>query len=215
VSFALVGAEMLEHARLADDAAARLALDVAIWDQRGCLSPQLCFVEGDFAAAHRFAERLAIHFDRLLEQLPPGRAAVDEDLAVRRFRDDAEWRRIGGEQAELLCRSDSLDWTIVVEPRPGFMPTPLRRSLRVYPVADFDCLRPLLQPARRHLAAAGMALPNERVHAMREPLAALGVHRLCAVGRMQRPTLEWTQDGRRTAGDWVSWSNDDCARSLE
>ena len=57
VSFAVVAREVLADDRSRRHAAQRLAEDVAIWDQRGCLSPQVCIVEGDVDAARDFGRR--------------------------------------------------------------------------------------------------------------------------------------------------------------
>ncbi len=69
ISFALItGAQACEPS-----VAAHLARDIAVWDQRGCLSPQLCFVEGTFRAAHDFACHLGRQLSRVAETLPPAR----------------------------------------------------------------------------------------------------------------------------------------------
>ena len=86
ISFAVVTQAQVH----ADDTAAGLARDVAIWDQRGCLSPQLCFVEGGFADAR-------IRHSDQRPPVPTGRGApsaamtLGDRLAVRRCRDEAEW----------------------------------------------------------------------------------------------------------------------------
>ena len=209
VSFALVGRETLDDPHLAHSAAAAIALDVAIWDQRGCLSPQLCFVEGDFASALRFAELLAPDLDRMAREVPPGKASLEENLAVRRFRDDIEWPQTGRPGGTLLAPKDSLDWSIAVEREPRFFPTPLRRSLRVLPIRGENELRAVLAPARRHLEAAGLAVVQSRRRAWSELLGSAGVHRVCDVGHMQRPSLAWAQGGRPRIADWVEWCIDD------
>lgn len=209
ISFAVVSRETLEDRRLADRAAAGLALDVAVWDQRGCLSPQLCFAEGDFVSACRFAEILAVHFERLHTELPPGQASLEEDLAVRRFRDEAEWRTVGTRRALLLTAKQSLDWSVAVEPELRFVPTPLRRSLRVLPFADVGQLCSILRPARHHVEAAGVGAAQTRAAAFGEVLASAGVHRVCTLGRMQRPSLSWAPGGRPRIGDWVTWTTDE------
>src|SRR5437867_4922256 len=57
-----------------------IALDVALHDQRGCLSPHAVYVTGD---ARGFAERLAAALDAVAVRLPPGPARVDARAAAR------------------------------------------------------------------------------------------------------------------------------------
>src|SRR5207249_730597 len=80
-SVAVVG-----HAAAADVDA--LALDVALHDQRGCLSPHAVYVTGD---ARGFAERLAAALVALAGRLPPGRASIDTRAAARLQAAEAEW----------------------------------------------------------------------------------------------------------------------------
>jgi hypothetical protein len=200
VSFAIVTREHAVDAAAAD----ALALDASLWDQRGCLSPQLCFVEGDFAAAERFAAQVAAALARWAARLPPGATSLDEQAAVRRFRDEAEWSGIARGTAVLHAPRDSLAWAVAIEREPVFRPTPLCRTVRVMPVANPDDLPAVLAPARAVLEAAGVAAPPERRPALEALLGRSGVHRVCALGRMQRPPLAWPQGGRPRVADWVT-----------
>src|SRR5206468_2734434 len=65
-----------------------IALDTALHDQRGCLSPHAVYVTDD---ARAFAERLAAALDGLGARLPPGPASVDARAAARLVAAEAEW----------------------------------------------------------------------------------------------------------------------------
>jgi hypothetical protein len=207
VSFALVAAEALRSAALARSAARGVALDVSVWDQRGCLSPQLCFVEAAFDEACAFAQLVAGELAALAERLPPGPKTAAEHVAVRRFRDEARWARLAGGRALVMAAEGSTDWTVVVEHLPSFRPTPLCRSLRVLPVCDLADLPRILAPVRPLLEGAGLALPAERAARIDSLLAAAGVHLTLPLGAMQRPPLLWPQGGRPRVADWVTWSH--------
>src|SRR5205823_14613649 len=72
--------------------AERLALDVALHDQRGCLSPCAVYVEADGAPSPMaFAERLAAALERVARELPPGPATVEERAAQQLLASEAEW----------------------------------------------------------------------------------------------------------------------------
>jgi hypothetical protein len=204
ISFAVVTRESVADAPLADEAAEGLGLDVALWDQRGCLSPQVCFLEGTFEEAGRFAMRLADAFDRHARLLPPRKLSVEEQIAVRRFRDEAEWENISGRRCDLFRPNESLDWSITVEAEPIFRPTPLCRSLRILPLRDIAEIDDALQPARPFLQGAGLACPTSRQEVIVHLLTRAGVSRISPLGEMQKPPLNWRQGGRPRIADWVA-----------
>jgi len=203
ISFAVVAGEVAGDSGAAGAAAAALAEDTAIWDQRGCLSPQLCFVEGEYDTACRFAAEVAEALGPVAHRLPPARPSAAECLALRRFRDDAEWRRLAGERVDCFDVGAPGDGTVVAEAAAGFHPTPLCRSLRVQPIANLGALAALLTPVRSWLEGAGVAAAPARWREFSVRLEDAGVHRVCALGEMQRPPLTWRQGGRPRVGDWA------------
>lgn len=190
----------------ADDpaAAAALAADTAVWDQRGCLSPQLCFVEGDRAAATAFAGRLADELFALAVDLPPAEMPLAERLAVRRLRDESEWARFDGERAAVFAAADEAAGTVIVEPRPALRPSPLGRTVRVMPIDSALALANLLAPHRALLEGAGLAADEERWPALAADLRRGGVHLVSRLGAMQQPPLDWRQGGRPRLADWLA-----------
>ena len=199
LSFAVVARERAEDSATA----AALAHDTAIWDQRGCLSPQLCFVEGDREAATAFAGRVAERLAELAVDLPPARMDLGDRLAIRRLRDESEWARFDGERAVVFAAADEADGTVIVEPRPALRPSPLGRTLRVMPIASLDELAALLAPHRGVLEGVGLAAGPERWPDLAARLAACGAHLVSRLGEMQRPPLDWRQGGRPRLADWV------------
>lgn len=204
ISFAVVSRALAGER----DSAAALALDTAVWDQRGCLSPQLCFVEGDVQDATAFATAVADELARLAVDLPPAEMTVGDRLAIRRFRDESEWARFDGEPARVVAAADEAAGTVVVEPRPALRPSPLGRSLRIMPIPTLASLREVLRPFRAVLEGAGVAVEPERRPAAAAVLRECGVHLVSPLGAMQRPPLDWRQGGRSRLG---SWFGDDAA----
>ena len=167
-----------------EGAADALALDVALWDQLGCLSPIAAYVLGSPADTRRFAGGLAGALERREQELPRGRVPDETAALLAHERADAEWRAAAGGGPEL---HRGTAWTVVAEPDARPRPAPLHRFVRVHPVADVGALRDALAPYARHLAAigcAGIALPE-----------TYGAPRVCALGEMQAPPLSWPQDG--------------------
>jgi hypothetical protein len=178
VSVAAVGRTALADAAAVAEA---LAVDVALHDQRGCLSPHAVYVEtGGPLAPPAFAERLATALGAVAQRLPPGPAGVAERAAARLLAAEAEW--IPGAAA---IAGDG--GTVVYEDGPTFRPTCGLRTVRVHPLADADAL-PALLPAG---AVECVGLAGIPAAPLSQRLRALGVSRICPVGRMQRPPLSW------------------------
>jgi hypothetical protein len=202
ISFAAIGRECLRDDLLAEDLARRLAYDVSLWDQQGCLSPQLCYVEtGGRIAPENFAELLARELAVYACELPPRRLSFEEKAAILRFRHAAEWGN--HDTVAMLASPDSTDWSISVERSADFRPTCLNRCIRINVVSDLSELHIALTSHRRHLEAAGIVVAAERVAGFTAMLSASGVHRVCPIGTMQQPSLLWRQGGRPRVADWV------------
>lgn len=183
-SLAVVGPE-------ADPAAvaAGLARDVALFDQRGCLSIAAVYVAGEALAAEVAAE-LAQELDRLAVLWPPGRATGGELAAVRHARDEAV---MAG--ARLLPLAQAAG-AVVFDPRPVFRPTPGRRTVRVHPLPDLAALPALLAPWSGRLQGIALAgLPAAAERTLRAALTPIGISHLAAPGRLQHPDTRWHNGG--------------------
>lgn len=152
----------------AGDVAADVARDVALYDQRGCLSPHVVYVAGD---ADVFAERLA---GAMAAQPAAGPATLEERGARRTVLAEAEFR---GE----TLHGDG----VLAGPATPFRPTCGGRLVRVQSVQDVADVPALLPPGAIECVGFAGAMPD--VGALRR----LGVARVCPVGRMQMPTLAW------------------------
>jgi hypothetical protein len=203
VSLAMVGRECLATEEAARALARRLAYDVSLWDQQGCLSPQICYVEAGAAIGPtQFAELVAAAMEHWAEALPPRQLTFAEQMEMRRFCQEAEWSVAG---ASRLLADKASRWAISLEDVPQFRPTCLNRCLRLQIVAHLDEVASGLALQRRCLEAAGVAVGPARRAAVERWLAACGVHRVCPIGQMQLPPLTWQQGGRPRVADWVDW----------
>ncbi len=199
ISFAVVARDALASAAVIAD---RLAFDVALWDQQGCLSPQLCFVErGGSATVDEFADAVSVALDGISPSLPPRRLGLAEQAAIATFRHECEWQP--GTSRDRLLRASGTEWTLSVEHLARFRATCLNRCLRIVAVDDFAQLPELLYPHRPHLEAAGIASTPPRGTELAAMLRDRGVHRVCAIGEMQTPDLTWQQGGGPRVRHWV------------
>lgn len=170
----------------------RLALDVALHDQRGCLSPRVVYVEADGSPSPPvFAERLAAALGTLARELPPGPATMEERATLRALAGEADWEP----GSRVFNGAGGL---VVYEPRPAFRPTAGPRTIRLHPVDTLAALPLILAPGR--VECVGLAASGPEVAELVPALRALGVARLCPIGRMQQPALAWPRGQRLPLG---------------
>ena len=161
-----------------------LAWDVVRYEQRGCLSPHVAFVAGDAGA---FAGRLHTALDQLATVVPPGTPTTAERAAARMTVEEARFTGV-----PIL---EGRGGTVMVDERRGTDPAPGCRTVRVVPVAaPGDALAALPDGAIECVGVGGGAVLD--VDALRR----LGVARLCRVGRMQRPRIDWPRGQRPALG---------------
>ena len=161
-----------------------LARDIALFDQRGCLSVQAVYTSGPPAP---LAEALASELGRAAERWPAGPLDPVSVAGVQQLRSEAQMRG-------LHCPDLPVDvGTVVVEPLPDFQPSPGVRTVRVHPVERLDCLPEILAPWAGKLQ--GAALAGEAAWALSRALEGLGVSRLAPPGELQSPDAMWHNGG--------------------
>lgn len=179
-SVALVGGDDVEPLAVGR----ALARDVALLDQRGCLSVHAVFVQGD---AYELAEALAYGLSIEHRRLPPGPPDDAALAAVQQARGEAELRgaRVGGLAA--------LEGSVILAPGLDFRPSPGLRCVRVHAVASFGEAVEALAPWRGLLQ--GAALAGERAWAVWPELAELGISRVARAGQLQAAGAGWANGG--------------------
>ena len=207
VGVALVGREALATGR-----AARTALDaaraVAAFDQRGCVSPHLFWVEerGALTPAE-WAARLAAAMAALERDLPAGPAAPDVASRVQQLRGTWELKQAAGDGARVF-RPAGAEWTVAYDPDPAFSPSCLGRFAWVKPVPDLERVAGLLAGLRPFLQTAGLCGAGARAASLVEQLGVAGVTRVASLRRMAWPPAWWHHDGGdplRALVRWVDW----------
>lgn len=164
----------------AGDLSEALAADVAAYDQRGCLSPQVVLVVGDGA---RVAEGLHRALAALEARWPRARLDLGTGASV------AQWQGVQAALATTLWRAPkhSVSWwrDARMQASPG------ARNIAVVSVRDLAQARALLDPYAAHLSVVGVA--GAVADAWR-PEAFAG--RVVPVGSMQDPPLDGPEDLR-------------------
>jgi hypothetical protein len=177
------------------DMATRLARDVVLFEQLGCLSPHHFFVESTGAGeAMRFAESMARAMNHLTDRLRPPRLELEDAAALRGVRENARWRSIAGEAVRLIEGPD-LSWAVIFDRDATFTPSPGLRCVYITPVRDAADLRSRLAPARGRIEAFAVADRDGDGDQARTILREAGVSYLAAPGAMQSPPLTWRHGG--------------------
>lgn len=207
VSFGFVTHEALSASRARKIAAA--ADDVVAWNQLGCLSPHVIYVEaGGSISPEHFAEMLADELEQREQTEPRGELRAEHAAAIASRRAIYEVRAAHSpETTRHWCSKNSTAWTVVFEADPRFQISCLNRFIYVKPVKDLAEALQNADAVRGKVSAVGVAAPEEKIQELAAQLARWGATRVCPPGRMQNPPLAWRHDGRPSLGDLITWTD--------
>ena len=188
--------------------AARAAADVSAWNQLGCLSPQVIYVQsGGETSPEKFAETLAEELARHEESEPRGELPVEAAAAIASRRSFYEVRAAHSPDTRHWCSKDSTAWTVVFETDPRFQLSCLNRFIYVKAVKDLTEALQSAESVRGKVSTVGLAAAEDKAQELMSELARWGVTRVCPLGRMQSPSLAWRHDGRPALGDVITWTD--------
>ncbi|MDE2689013.1 MAG: hypothetical protein OXI49_00710 [Acidobacteriota bacterium] len=173
-----------------EQAARGMALDIATFDQRGCLSVHAVFAEPDTAPT--FAAALAEALRELALQLCPGRSNAADRAGVRLAREDADLRGLD-------WHGDALDaGTVIVDPGPRISPSPGLRTVRIHAI---ESVPPLDDWSGR---LQGIAVAGHLPVTIRRAFEQAGVSRFAPAGRLQATDVTWRNGGIDLAAEFAN-----------
>ncbi|MGJ8642998.1 MAG: acyl-CoA reductase [Luteolibacter sp.] len=171
----------------------RLAADIMRYNQRGCLSVQAIYFQGDIEPfAHELASALAAH--------PTEPPTLSEAGAVRNERETLRFRIANGSPDTLLESENSTAWTIHVDRTDA--------TLRPGSGSGFVRLIPMPQEITyENLGAETAYLSTAVVEPISEAdrLENISPPRICAAGQAQEPGIFWHPDGEMPLAALVRW----------
>ena len=139
VSFAFIAHEVLAGFG-ARKIISKAVDDVVAWNQQGCLSPHVIYVQtGGATSTELFAEMLATGLAEREKTEPRGPISMEEAAVIAARRDFYTVRATGGVETprtHLWCSKRSTSWTVVYESDPQFQMSCLNRFIYVKPVPD-------------------------------------------------------------------------------
>jgi hypothetical protein len=177
-----LGVALVTGAQDAEIAARCIALDVVLFDQRGCLSPRVVVAIGDASRAQRLAEAIHRHLEEWGLRVPRGDLRHEERAEAARWVDTM---RFAGSV------SAGSHHAVGLGARPQLFLPPAGRHVLVVASGALSAAREMLAPLAAFVVLVGCDDPGSGA-----AVAPSGV-RVVALGRMQRPPLDGPVDRRR------------------
>ena len=170
------------------------ARDVSLFDQMGCLSPQVIYVRGDAGA---YAGALALEMEKFKVPEAGIPLSTAELAEIAQARADWEFRALVDSTTK-VWKGDG--WTVVLENSDGFPVSPLHRFVFVKPLAPGFPAG--LGRLTAHLGGLGIwpATPENA-----GKFSTAGFSRICSMGRMQETPMTWHAGSRQNLASLVRW----------
>ena len=176
-----------------EDAARALASDVVPFDQRGCLSPRIVFVEGPRACGEVFADALHEALAALARRVPRGDLTTTERADSVRWRDTLAFAgRVQGGPHHVVAFGARLPLAV----------PPSGRHVLVVSVENLGEVEAALAPIVRFVVPVGAHDPARLLlsgSGARSGSPVVPAYaRLARLGEMQRPPLDGPVDRRES-----------------
>ncbi|MBC7980123.1 MAG: hypothetical protein H7Y36_06125 [Armatimonadetes bacterium] len=176
---------------------AGLAEDVMRFGQRGCLSVQIIYLQGDIAG---FCGRMAFAMRQYSELNGRVPGSLSEAGQVRNERELTRFRIANGAAVKMWESEASTDWTVVCdEENPFLRAGPLNGFVRVVPMPKVISQQSLGEEVRYLSTAVVEPIAEEW------RLEGIGPPRICAAGQAQEPGIFWHPDGEMPLAGLVRW----------
>lgn len=203
VSFGYVTREAL---RQTQSVVKRAAADVVAWNQCGCLSPHVIYVEdGGTVSGETFADMLGAELQALEGTHPRGALSAAEAAGIARRRSFYEVRAAHSPDTRMWASKESTAWTVILENDPKFQISCLNRFIYVKAVTQAEDAIHGADAVRDKISTVGLAAGAGDAQELARKFARWGAKRVCPLGQMQRPPLGWRHDGRPSLGDLIMW----------
>jgi hypothetical protein len=207
VSFGFIAREVLREEEIAKIISSA-ADDVIAWDQNGCLSPHVFYVEErGMIESDKFAELLAVELVKREITEPRGKISTEESAAIASRRAICETLAVHRADVKIWASQNSTAWTVVFEHDTRFQFSPLNRFIYIKPVPDLAVVLQGIDAVHGKVSTVGLAATSEKMKELALRFACWGATRICPLGQMQNPPLTSRHDGRPPLGDLMTWTD--------
>ncbi|SDN38579.1 acyl-CoA reductase [Bacillus sp. OK048] len=202
VSFGVVSNKALDS-RKAWTTAHHAAFDVIQFDQQGCYSPHIFYVQnGGAVSASEFAQYIAHELECFEKRYPRRVLSLEEMTAAIHWRNQEEVTSYTNSSKQVFGQTEH-QWTVVYEEGAAFSPTCSNRTIKVIAFDEIEDLLPSIKPYRKYLQSVGAAASPKELFQWAKVLGKSGVTRITALGKMTSPESGWHHDGQFNLLDLV------------
>lgn len=203
LSFGMIAAAALDADKAAG-VARRAAYDIVRYDQHGCYSPHLFYVERGGAIAPRaFAGYLGNELAALSQRFPRRALGAADAAELAAWRQRAELQSVVSDAVE-IAGDEAGGWSVVfAEEDATLAPGGSNRTVRIAAIDILDAALPEIARHAPWLQTVGVAAPPEALFRLSALLGEAGASRVCALGQMTAPEAGWHHDGRFNLLDLV------------
>ncbi|MFX3625621.1 MAG: acyl-CoA reductase [Ectobacillus sp.] len=202
VSFGVISRSSLDS-RKAWETAHQAALDIMRYDQQGCYSPHIMYVQkGGAVSPAEFAKYVAYELECFEKRFPRRSLSLEEMASVASWRTQEELGVYTNPDKEVLGNEGN-NWTVVYEETSSFAPTCLNRVVKIMAFENIEEVLLQIAPHRSFLQTAGVAAAPKELFRWADLLGRAGVTRVTGLGNMTSPEAGWHHDGRFNLLDLV------------
>lgn len=204
ISFGMVAKASLDT-RKAPETAHHAAYDIVRYDQQGCYSPHVFFVErGGRISPEEFCQYVAHELASFEKKFPRRALSIAEAGDLAAWRHDEEIKSFSDDERRILGDAAGT-WSVVYsDDADGLAPSGLNRTIRIVAVDSLEQVAPRIAPYKKLLQTVGVAAPPTELYRLAALLGRQGVTRICALGDMTAPEAGWHHDGRFNLLDLVT-----------
>lgn len=213
ISFGIISRESLQ-ADKAVQVAKDAAYDVMRFDQQGCYSPQLFFVQQSGKTSPQdFAKMIAGELAQLEVRYPRQQLSMEESAVFSQWKQSEELKGFSDDAYEVYSDPNGR-WTVVFSGNDGELATPLNRSIKIIPFDDINEVKKRLAPIKSYLQTVGLACTPEELFDWASALAEVGVTRIASLGKMTLLEPGWHHDGRFNLLELVNFVDIDASAEM-
>lgn len=204
VSFGVISNAALDTQKAATTAR-DAAYDVVRYDQQGCYSPHVFFVErGGKVSPQDYAQYLAHELEAFEKKYPRRILSIAEARDIAAWRHGEEMKSFDSAEDGLIGSSES-SWSVAfTDSDENLSPSGLNRTIKVVAIDKLADVVPRIAPYKSLLQTVGIAAPPAALYDLAGALGLAGVTRISALGHMTTPEAGWHHDGRFNLLDLVT-----------
>lgn len=195
-----------------EENALRTAFDSSMLEQYGCLSTQICFVEGGKNLARKYAEKVADAMETVIYAIPKHIVRGERELGETK-RNYSMRKRAWGSDIEIHAGKNS-DFLVIYSGEEYFDTPCFNRAVFIKPVDSINDIPGIINDyikkgyiQKDFLQTMGVAIENDRLTDFADDMGKLGVSNIRAAGNVPLPKPGESWDGHIWPTD-VLYGND-------